>query len=144
MGVYLMPHQQYVTGNQYMVPYPQAGTGVQSVYYPALPWQQQQQSQTSYNNGSGSSPRPHYEQRRQYNNNYKSTDDNLNNSSEWEATSHSNGYQSHRYNNSTISYQRGNSYRKRGVWANTANPRGRGNYAYQPRRYPDANSIVHT
>lgn len=131
-----MPQQQYVTGNQYMLPYPQVGTGVQPVYYPAMPWQQQ----TDYNNNaSESSPRPYYDQRRPY----KATDM-TNNNNEWEAITNSNGYQSHRYNNSNSSYQRGNSYRKRGAWANATNSRGRGNYAYQPRRYPDANTIVHT
>ncbi|KAI7895103.1 uncharacterized protein EV154DRAFT_496965 [Mucor mucedo] len=135
VGVYLMPQQQYATGNQYMIPYPQVGTGVQPVYFPALPWQQQ-----NYNNNSASTPRPHYEQRRPY----KSSDDMMNNNSEWEAISNSNGYQSHRYNNTNTSYQRGNSHRKRGAWANSTNPRGRGNYAYQPRRYPDANTLVNT
>ncbi|KAI8056459.1 hypothetical protein BDF21DRAFT_164077 [Thamnidium elegans] len=131
-GVYLMPQQQYVTGNQYMVSYPQVGTGVQPVYYPTLSWQQQH----PYNNNSAPSlPRPHYEQRRPYNNNFKPA----HNATEWE--SH-NGYQSHRFNNNTSTYQRGNSYRKRGGWSSSTNPRGRGNYVQQPRRYPDSPSTL--
>ena len=35
VGVYLMPPQHYLTTNQYVVPYPQAGRGTHPVYYPS-------------------------------------------------------------------------------------------------------------
>jgi hypothetical protein len=126
-----MPQQQYMTSNQYMVPYPQAGTGnVKPVYYPALPWQQQQQQQQPqqhYSNSTSSSPRPAYEQRRPFNNNQQFN---------------TNGYQNHRYGNNYPQQQRG-TYRKRGQanssWSGIGRGRGNGfnnnSSVYHGKRY---------
>jgi hypothetical protein len=137
MGVYLMPPQQYITSNQYMVPYSQVGTGVQPVYYPTMSWPTQQ-----YNNNN----RPPYEQRRSYNNtsyNKSPTTNNNNNGntshmSEWEAIANSSGYQSQRFAHSfPNSHSSRGSYRgKRGGngWFNSNHRGGRGHY--QSKRYP--------
>lgn len=112
MGVYLMPQQPYLTNNQYVVPYPQAGTGnVQSIYFPTLSWQQQQQQQQSH-----IPSRPPYDHQQQQQ--HRRPFDNTYN--DYTPPTSTNGYKHHRYPNNFGIYQnttsngRGNSYRKRG------------------------------
>ncbi|CEP19906.1 hypothetical protein [Parasitella parasitica] len=87
LGVYLMPQQTYLSSNQYIVPYPQAGTGnVQPIYYPRLSWQH----------------------RRPLNN------DQLSSSTTIAATANGNPPHSRYPNICQTNSRRGNSYRKRG------------------------------
>jgi hypothetical protein len=137
LGLYLMPQQQYLSSNQYMVPYPQAATGVHPIYFPALPWQQQQHQ----------SPRSHHDQRRPYNNSHFNKPYPAKyHSHEWESLPNSNGYHSHRYN--SAHYQRGNFNHKHGSWSNSGHVlrgRGRGSHSYHSsKRYQDANGDIPT
>lgn len=154
MGVYLMPPQQYMASNQYIVSYPQgAGAGVQPMYYPTMSWQSQQQyNSSSSSNGSinNSSLRPHYDQQRRLNHN---TNNNTpNHMSKWEAHTNSLAYQSHRPAYSNNNYRGG--YRKRGGGgfssSHSSSTRGRGGGYNNTRhstvstttsRYPDVHTV---
>lgn len=147
MGVYLMPPQQYMTSNQYLVSYPQGGAGVQPMYYPTMSWQSQQQYNS--NGSNNSSPRPHYDQRRLNNSNHNTA----NHMSKWEAHTNSIAYQSHRpayHHNNNANYRGG--YRKQqrggGFSSSHSSSRGRGGGYNNTRhstvttsRYPDVHTV---
>ncbi|KAI8886101.1 hypothetical protein K501DRAFT_64643 [Backusella circina FSU 941] len=111
VGVYLSAPPQYVSGNQYMVPYPQAGTGnVQPIYFPTVSWQQQQ-IQQRYNVHPN---RSYYD--RNSNNNRPSYRSNRHSDEDWKYPS----------TTTTDSYSGRGSYRKRGQYSTS---RGRGHSA---------------
>jgi hypothetical protein len=117
-GIYLSPPQclpgQQLPGHQYLVPYPQAGTGnMQPIYFPTVSWQLGQMQQMQQ--------QQHIQQRYAHHNSNRTYYDNSNNRPSYRSNRYND--EDGKYHSTTDGYSRRGTYRKRGQYSTS---RGRG------------------
>ncbi|KAI9484029.1 MAG: hypothetical protein EXX96DRAFT_560569 [Benjaminiella poitrasii] len=122
-GIYLMPQQTYIISKQFMIPYPQAGTGKnkqhQSIYLPTLSWQHQTSVSTSSSEAHQPDEKPH---------------DAVN---EWNSFAKDNGYNEdvHSLNSSSRSLHRNRRSSRNHSWHMNRHPSSSSSRGYKNKRH---------